>query len=105
MKMDIRIIKENVRYCSICNEVADAKKAWDSEQEVLVEEGTQEEAVQYPGVPGYRIKEADDYKWGTTEICEKCMHAIMKGVGLINSQKLTGISLNTEINLDLIKYR
>lgn len=95
--MDMRIIKRDVCYCAICNDVRDAKMVWDTEQEALVESGDLEEAKQFPGVRGYAIKNADDYSYMTTEICESCMNALIKGVGLINGQKLTGISLSNGI--------
>lgn len=93
--MDIRIIKGNVRYCTVCKEVYELNKNWEEEQELLVENGEQEEPVPFPGVSGYTIKDADEYKFGTTEICEKCMNAIIKGVNLINLQKLTGVSIDS----------
>lgn len=94
--MDIRIMKKNVSYCNICDDVSKLRQVWEEGQELLVEKGEQEETKNFPGVPGYYIKDADDYRYSHNEICEKCMHGIMKGVSLINSQKLTGISLNTD---------
>lgn len=92
--MDMRIFKKQVTYCSTCNDVRELKRAWDEEQETLVENGEQEETKQFPGVPGYVIKDADDYSYLSTEICESCMQTLIKGVNLINNQKLTGISLH-----------
>lgn len=92
--MDIRIVKRNVCYCAICNDVREIKNAWEAEQETLVENGEQEEAISFPGVPGYMMKDADDYSYLSTEICENCMHTLMKGVNLIINQKLTGVSLS-----------
>lgn len=92
--MDMRIIKRKVCYCTVCNDVREIKQAWDEEQEKLVENGDQEETQSFPGVDGYAIKNADDYSYMTTEICANCMHTLIKGVNLITSQKLTGISLN-----------
>lgn len=92
--MDIRIIKGAVTYCEVCKEVREIKEQWDEEQKLAVDDGRQEEPTQFPGVPGYIIKDADDYKYSHNEICENCMNALMKGVNIINNQKLTGISLN-----------
>ena len=92
--MDIRIAKKNVSYCAICNEVRELKDAWDADQEELVENGHQEEAIRFKGVPGYMMKDTDDYSFINTEICECCMHTLIKGVNLINSQHLTGVSLD-----------
>lgn len=93
--MDIRIIKQNVRYCTVCNEVSELKKSWEEGQKLLVENEEQEEEVQFPGVPGYLIKDTDDYKFGYMEVCEKCMKTLMHGVSLIESNNLTGISLDS----------
>lgn len=92
--MDMRIIKKNVCYCATCNDVREIKLAWDAEQEKLVDNGEQEEAKQFPGVKGYVIKDADDYSYLNTEICENCMHTMMRGVGIMIDQNLTGISLS-----------
>ena len=91
--MDVRIIKSNVTYCAICDEVGEAKKAWDEEQQLAVEDGKQEE---FPGVPGYIVKDADDYRFSHNEICELCMRTLMRGVTIITEQDLTGIQLKTE---------
>ena len=93
--MDIRIIKKNVSYCTICDDVKNMREVWDEGQRLLVEKGEQEEAVQFPGVPGYSIKDADDYTFICSDICENCMHTLMKGVTIIHEQNLTGISLNS----------
>ena len=93
--MDIRITKGNVTYCVVCEGVEDAKKEWNDKQKSLVESGEQEEAVKFPGVPGYIIKDADDFKYSHSEICEECMHTLMRGVTVIHEQDLTGISLNS----------
>ena len=93
--MDIRIIKSPVSYCTICNDVRELREAWDEGQKLLVDNGEQEEPVQFPGVPGYVVKDADDYKYNHNEICEKCMNTLMKGVVIIIDQKLTGISINS----------
>lgn len=92
--MDIRIIKTNVIYCDICKDVRDLKESWEEGQASLVENGEIEEPKPFPGVPGYIIKDADDYKYSHNEICECCMHTIMRGVRLIVDQGLTGISIN-----------
>lgn len=94
--MDMRIIKRKVSYCEICEDVKALKDSWDEGQNLLVENGEQEEPVPFPGVSGYTIKDADEYKYSHTEICENCMNALMKGVNIINVQKLTGISMNTD---------
>lgn len=93
--MDIRIIKGNVRYCSICDSVSELKNSWEEGQELLRAEDEEYKVQQFPGVAGYIIKDSDEYKYGTTEICEKCMHAINRGVALINNQKLSGVSIDT----------
>lgn len=93
--MDIRIIKANVTYCDVCKEVRELKESWDEEQRSLVDNGEQEEPKQFPGVPGYIIKDADDYKYSHNEVCEHCMHTLMKGVTIIHEQDLTGISLSS----------
>lgn len=93
--MDVRIIKSNVTYCDICKEVRNLKESWDEGQQLLVDNNEQEERKQFPGVPGYVIKDADDYVYSHNEICEKCMHTLMKGVNIMKANKLTGISLNT----------
>ena len=92
--MDVKIGKKNVSYCAICDDVRELKNAWDAEQEELVECGHQEEAKAFAGVPGYMIKDAGDYTYLSTEICECCMQTLIRGVNLINSQKLTGVSLD-----------
>lgn len=92
--MDIRIIKSSVAYCDICKDVRELRETWDEGQKLLVDNGEQEEARQFPGVSGYIIKDADDYKYSHNEICENCMNALMKGVKIIYEQKLSGISLN-----------
>ena len=94
--MDIRIIKTSVIYCDVCKEVRELKEAWDEGQNLLVSNGEQEEAKQFPGVPGYIIKDADDYKYSHNEICENCMHTLMRGVTIMNENGLTGISLNNK---------
>lgn len=94
--MDIRIIKSNVTYCTICDDVSEARREWDAEQKLAVDDGRQEEAIKYPGVPGYIIKDADDYKFTHNEICEHCIRTLMKGVNIITEQDLTGISLRSE---------
>jgi hypothetical protein len=91
--MDIRIIKSNVIYCDVCKDVRELKESWDEGQASLVENGEQEETKPFPGVPGYIIKDADDYKYSHNEICENCMKTLIKGVNLITSQNLTGISI------------
>lgn len=93
--MDIRITKANVKYCRVCDHVGELRNAWDDEQKLLVDEGKQEEAKEFAGVPGYIIKDADEYKFSYDCICGNCMHAIIKGVDIINRQNLTGISLNS----------
>ena len=92
--MDIRIIKANVIYCDVCKDVRELKETWDEGQKLLVDTGEQEEMKPFPGVRGYIIKDADDYKYSHNEICENCMHTLIKGVTIINEQNLTGISLN-----------
>ena len=94
--MDIRIIKGAVTYCDVCKEVRELKEAWDEGQKLLVDNGEQEEPKQFPGVPGYIIKDADDYKYSHNEICECCMHTLMKGVAIIHEQGLSGVSLNNK---------
>lgn len=94
--MDIRITKQNVRYCSVCNEVRDMKESWEQGQRLLVESGEQEQEIQFPGVPGYLVKDNDDYKYGSMEVCEKCMHTLLHGVSLIKQHNLVGISLNSD---------
>ena len=96
--MDIRIIKGSVVYCDVCKDVRELKETWDEGQKLLVDNGEQEEAKQFPGVPGYIIKDADDYKYSHNEICENCMNVLIKGVRIIGEQKLTGISLNNGNN-------
>lgn len=93
--MDIRIIKSNVTYCTICDDVSNMKKQWDEEQKLAVEDGRKEEAVQFPGVPGYMIKDTDDYKFSHNEICECCMNTLMRGVTIIHENGLLGVSLNS----------
>ena len=93
--MDVRITKANVIYCVICDEVGEAKKEWDDSQRMLVENNEQEEAIKFPGVPGYIVKDADDYKFSHSEICEGCMHTLMKGVTIIHEQDLTGVSMKS----------
>lgn len=92
--MDIRIIKGAVCYCDVCKEVRELKETWDEGQKLLVDNGEQEDMIPFPGVAGYIIKDADDYKYSHNEICENCMNALIKGVRIIGEQKLTGISLN-----------
>ena len=94
--MDVRIIKGAVSYCDICKDVRELRDTWDEGQKLLVETGEQEEAKPFPGVAGYTIKDADDYKYSHNEICENCMKALMKGVRIISEQKLSGISLNND---------
>lgn len=94
--MDIRIMKSPVTYCVICNDVRELKEAWDEGQKLLVDNGEQEDVVQFPGVPGYVVKDADDYKYNHSEICEGCMHTLMKGVAIIHEQGLTGVSLSSK---------
>ena len=94
--MDIRIIKTSVSYCDVCKEVRSLKEAWDDGQKLLVENGEQEDMVSFPGVPGYIVKDADDYKYSHNEICKNCMHTLMKGISIINEQGLTGISLSSK---------
>ena len=94
--MDIRIIKKKVTYCAVCEEVRELRTLWDEEQSELVECGHQEERIPFKGVDGYLIKDNDDYRYSSNEICSKCMHTIMKGVTIINSQHLTGVSLSNE---------
>ena len=91
--MDIRIIKSSVIYCDVCKEVRELRDTWDEGQKLLVDNGDQEEAKPFPGVPGYIIKDADDYKYSHNEICENCMRTLIKGVKLITEQNLTGISI------------
>lgn len=93
--MDIRIVKRAVTYCTFCNDVRDMKEAWDEGQRLLVDNGEQEERKSFPGVPGYAVKDADDFKYMTNEVCEKCMHTVMKGVHIILDHNLTGISIDT----------
>lgn len=92
--MDIRIIKSNVTYCDVCKEVRELKETWDEGQKLLVDNGEQEDMKPFPGVAGYIVKDADDYKYSHNEICENCMNALIKGVRIIHDQNLTGISLN-----------
>lgn len=92
--MDIRIIKANVTYCDVCKDVRELKETWDEGQKLLVESGEQEDIKPFPGVAGYIIKDADDYKYSHNEICENCMKTLIKGVNLITSQNLTGVSIN-----------
>lgn len=94
--MDIRIIKANVTFCAICDDVSEMRKAWDAEQQLAVDDGRQEKATPYAGVPGYIVKDADDYKFSHSEICDKCMHTIMRGVTIIAEQDLTSVSLRSE---------
>lgn len=94
--MDIRIIKADVTYCAICDEVSEMKKQWDTEQQLAIDDGRQEEATRFKGVPGYIVKDADDYKFSHSEICEQCMHTLMRGVTIIHEQNLTGISLHSQ---------
>lgn len=94
--MDIRIIKSTITYCDICKDVRELKEAWDEGQELLVSNGDQEETKQFPGVPGYIVKDADDYRYSHNEICEACMHTLMKGVTIIHEQGLTGVSLSNK---------
>jgi hypothetical protein len=93
--MDVRILKKPVTFCTICNDVSELRNAWDEGQKLLVDSGEQDEPKSFPGVPGYLIKDNDDYRYSYNEVCEKCMHTLMKGVTIINSQGLTGISLDT----------
>lgn len=94
--MDIRITKANVTYCVICDEVSEMKKAWDAEQQLAIDDGRQEEAIRFAGVPGYIVKDADDFRFTHNEVCDKCMHTIMRGVTIITEQNLTGVSLRSE---------
>ena len=94
--MDIRIIKSYVTRCEICDDVKELRHSWEAEQDRLKAENDDYEVKEFRGVPGYIIKDADDYKYSTNHICEKCMRSIVKGVTLINNQKLTGISINTQ---------
>ena len=91
--MDIRIIKTKVIYCDVCKDVRELKESWDEGQASLVENGEQEEPKPFPGVSGYIIKDADDYKYSHNEICENCMKTLIKGVTIIDEQNLTGISI------------
>lgn len=93
--MDIRIVKANVTYCVICDDVSEAKKEWDAGQQSAIDDGKQEEAIKFPGVPGYIVKDADDFKFSHSEICEECMHTLMKGVTIIHEQDLTGVSMKS----------
>ena len=95
--MDIRIIKEKVRYCMICEEVSELKDAWDLKQAELMENGEIEDPEPFPGVSGYTIKDSDQYKYGYNNICERCMNTVVRGVQLINTQKLTGISIDSNV--------
>ena len=90
--MDIRIIKSNVIYCDVCKDVRELKESWDEGQRSLVDNGEQEEVKPFPGVSGYIIKDADDYKYSHNEICENCIGTLIKGVRLITEQNLTGVS-------------
>ena len=94
--MDIRIIRSNVTYCDVCKDVRELKESWDEGQKLLVENGEQDEPKPFPGIPGYIIKDADDYKYSHNEICDGCMHTLIKGVTIIHEQSLTGISLNSK---------
>lgn len=94
--MDIRIIKSHVTFCEICDDVKELKNSWDAEQDRLKAENDDYEVKEFQGVPGYIIKDADDYKYSTNRICERCMRSIVRGVTLISNQKLTGVSINTE---------
>lgn len=94
--MDIRIIKANVTFCAVCDEVSEMRKAWDAEQQLAIDGGRQEEAIKFSGVPGYIVKDADDYKFSHSEICNQCMHTIMRGVTIITEQNLTSVSLKSE---------
>lgn len=91
--MDIRILKKPVTYCTICNDVKEMKDAWNEGQKLLVDNGEQEEPKPFPGVPGYLIKDNDDFRYSYNEICENCMKTLMKGVTIITEQNLTGISI------------
>lgn len=96
--MDIRIIKGNVSFCTVCNEVSEERSNWDKEQKQAVDDGRQEEPAYFPGVPGYTIKDANasEYSYEQTCICEGCLRTIMRGVNIITEQDLLGISLRGE---------
>lgn len=94
--MDIRIIKSYVTRCEICDDVKELRNSWEAEQDRLKAENDDYEVKKFQGVPGYIIKDADDYKYSTNHICEKCMRSIVRGVTLISNQRLTGVSINTE---------
>ena len=94
--MNIKITKANLNHCTICGEPNEMKKHWDEEQEQMVEDGRQEEATEFPGVPGYIVDDADDKRYYSTYICETCMKTIMRGVNIITEQDLLGISLKGE---------
>lgn len=94
--MNIKITKTDLNHCTICGEPSEAKKQWDKEQEQRVDDGEQEEAIEFPGVPGYIVDDADDKRYYCTYICETCMKTIMRGVKIITEQDLLGISVKAE---------
>lgn len=99
--MNIKITKADLEYCTICGEPNKMKKQWDEEQKQRVDDGEQEEAIEFPGAPGYIVDDADDdghysYSLKSTYICETCMKTIMRGVKIITEQDLLGISVKAE---------
>lgn len=97
--MNIKITKKNISYCTVCGEPNEMKKQWDEEQKQKVDNGEQEEATEFPGVPGYIVDDADDdshYSFNSTYICETCMKTIIRGVKIITEQDLLGISVKAE---------
>lgn len=94
--MDIRIVKSYVTHCEICDDVEELRYSWEAEQDRLKAENDDYEIKGFKGVPGYIIKDSDEYKYSINHVfCEKCMHAINRGVALINNQKLSGVSIDT----------
>jgi hypothetical protein len=93
--MKISIMRSNIQRCEVCNDVSDQEKQWNEEQLAAVRDGKQEEPIRFPGIPGFIIKDAEEYKYGTTHICDSCLRTIMVGVTIIDDKNLVGVSLDS----------
>lgn len=90
--MTIEIKKTKIKSCDICGDkevpqIPDPDAEQNEELMELVDDPNWE------GVDGYVLKDEESLYWRSTRICTECVTKLLKGMNLMNANKLTKIAL------------
>jgi hypothetical protein len=92
LNMTIEIKRTKIKSCDICGD-EEVPQIPDPDADPSNELVEMVDDPNWEGEVGYHIREEEPGNWRRVSLCAKCMTKVMKGMNLINVNKLTKIAL------------